>query len=274
MLTIVNAALSLNMGLRAPVTPRAVAPSMNFYTVFHEFKVGKTEMSSDEFWGAIAGVDMAEMAKGQHESGIFNHYFMPGAVDGPMMCLWECKDKEMGSDAFKAFIDGPESPAGGLLNKVYPISDMGMTPASAWPTMPAPGAKSAGSFFWVKHTFNEGTAEGFWENMATIDMDEFAAANKKKGFCNHLFMPTTDPSTVFCVWESKAPMTAEEFAVFMDGPDGPAPGVFTNAVYPVMEGGTTPPAAFPISWMDETMAKIEAFGEEALAKFEEVFKTA
>merc|ERR1719262_58758 len=153
------------MGLRAPVTPRAVAPSMNFYTVFHEFKVGKTEMSSDEFWGAIAGVDMAEMAKGQHESGIFNHYFMPGAVDGPMMCLWECKDKEMGSDAFKAFIDGPESPA--------------------------PGAKSAGSFFWVKHTFNEGTAEGFWENMATIDMDEFAAANKKKGFCNHLFMPTT-----------------------------------------------------------------------------------
>ena len=62
MLTIVNAALSLNMGLRAPVTPRAVAPSMNFYTVFHEFKVGKTEMSSDEFWGAIAGVDMAERA--------------------------------------------------------------------------------------------------------------------------------------------------------------------------------------------------------------------
>ena len=93
-------------------------------------------------------------------------------------------------------------------------------------------------------------------------MEAFAAANKEKGFVNHLFMPTTDPSTVFCVWESKAPMTVPEFTAFIDGPEGPSPGTFTNAAYAVMEGGTVPSAAFPVSWLDETMAKIETVLED------------
>ena len=243
MFSLVTGSLSLNVGLRA-VAPsrtapsRTVAPSMNYYAVFHNFKPGK----ADEFWGAMGDVDFAAMAEAQHEAGIFNHYFMPSDVEGPIMCLWECKDKEMGSDDFQAFIDGPESPAADLVNKVYPINDMGVTPSSAWPTMPAAPTKSSGSFFWVKHTFNQGEAPAFWESMATIDMEAFAAANKEKGFVNHLFMPTTDPSTVFCVWESKAPMTVPEFTAFIDGPEGPSPGTFTNAAYAVMEGGTVPSA--------------------------------
>ena len=111
--------------------------------------------------------------------------------------------------------------------------------------------------------------------MATIDMDAFAADNKKKGFCNHLFMPTTDPSTVFCVWESKAPMEVAAFQEFIDGPDGPAPGIFTNVAYPVMAGGSVPSAAFPKSWLDETMEKIEEILplklDEIKAKFEGAF---
>ena len=138
MFSLVTGSLSLNVGLRA-VAPsrtapsRTVAPSMNYYAVFHNFKPGK----ADEFWGAMGDVDFAAMAEAQHEAGIYNHYFMPSDVEGPIMCLWECKDKEMGSDDFQAFIDGPESPAADLMNKVYPINGMGVTPSSAWPTMPA-----------------------------------------------------------------------------------------------------------------------------------------
>ena len=254
MLAIATASLSLSVGLRGPVAKaRVAAPAMNFYTVYHEFKEGK----ADEFWSGVADIDMGAFAKSQHESGVFNHYFMPSDYNGPIMCVWECKNKAMGSDDFQDFIDGPESPAAGLINKVYPINEMGFAPASAWPTMPAAPVKSTGSFFWVKHVFRESATEGFWANMASIDMDALAAANKEKGFTNHLFMPTTDPTTVFCVWESKVPMTAGEFTMFIDGEEGPAPGVFTNFVYPVMEGGSVPSAAFPMTWQDEVMAKID-----------------
>ena len=54
---------------------------------------------------------------------------------------------------------------------------MTMTPSSAWPTMPAAPTKSSGSFFWVKHTFNQGEAPAFWESMATIDMLAAQAAS-------------------------------------------------------------------------------------------------
>merc|ERR1719473_2283021 len=143
------------------------------------------------------------MAKEQHEAGVFNHYFMPSAPEGPMVCVWECKDTEMGSKDFKAFIDGPTSPAQGLVNKVYPINPAAVGLTSAWPAMPKAPVASTGSFFYVQHTFNKGKAAEFWDGMADVDLEAFAAANAAKGFSNHLFMPTTDPSTVFCVWESK-----------------------------------------------------------------------
>ena len=58
------------------------------------------------------------------------------------------------------------------------------------------------------------------------------------------------------------------FAV--DGPNSPAAEPFVNTVYKVLPAGATPSAKFPPSWIDQTMKKIEEFGEEVLAKFEEV----
>ena len=68
-------------------------------------------------------------------------------------------------------------------------------------------------------------------------------------------MPQDD---IFCIWEASQPLSAEEFQSFIDGPDGPAPGVFINRVFPVIEGGITPSTAFPASGLNAIMAKIEA----------------
>ena len=242
----------------------------NFYAVFHTFKRGK----KDAFWESLADADFAAMAKAQHESGIFNHYFMPADVDGPVLCLWECKDTEMGSVAFKEFIDGPDSPAADLNNKVYPINEAAATPGSAWPTMPKTPVPTTGSFFWVQHAMNKGKNDEFWETVASVDMAAFAAANKAKGFHNHNFLPTTDPSCIFCVWETKEPMEAAEFQTFIDSEV--FPGLMTNRVYPTMEGASLPSAAFTTSWLDETMKKIEEFSnfnlEEIVAKLKEATK--
>ena len=61
--------------------------------------------------------------------------------------------------------------------------------------------------------------------------------------------------------------------VAVDGPNSPAAEPFHNRVHKVVPAGAVPSAAFPPSWMDTTMKKIEAFGEEVLAKFEKAGKT-
>merc|ERR1711924_328250 len=142
---------------------------------------------------------------------------------------------DMGSADFKTFIDGPTSPANGLINKVFPINPAGNLPESAFPTMPAAPVASSGDFFFIKHTFtSKDAAAEFWASMPEVDMEAFTAANKAKGFHNHYFMPTTDPSTVFCIWESKAPVIVDEFQAFADEL---FPGTFVNEIYPVMAGG-------------------------------------
>ena len=216
---------------------------------------------------------MAAMAKAQHAEGVFNHFFLPGAPDGPILCLWECQDLAMGKKAMQKFIDGPSSPASTLVNEVYPVygSSFPATPASAWPQMPKAAAASSGSFFWVHHTFNKGQSASFFEGLADMDAAAFTAAMKAKGFYNHCFLPTGmgDADPVFCIWESKKPMSAEDFQVFIDER---APGIFTNAVYKVMDGGAVPSAAFPASFLDETMAKIEEALKDGGLKIEGALK--
>ena len=92
--------------------------------------------------------------------------FLPADTTGPILCIWETKDTEMGSAAFKQFIDGPTSPAQDLVNTVYPIHPSANGLSSAWPTAPAAPAASSGSFFWVQHTFNQGMSGPFWEGIA------------------------------------------------------------------------------------------------------------
>ena len=123
---------------------------------------------------------------------------------------------------------------------------------------------------------NKGKGDEFWAQMGEVDMPAFAAANKAKGFHNHVFLPTTDPNVIFCIWESKEPMEAADFSRFVDAEV--FPGLIQNTVYPVMEGASLPSAAFTASWTrrDETMKKIEEFStlnlEELVAKFKEATK--
>ena len=62
----------------------------------------------------------------------------------------------------------------------------------------------------------------------------------------HCFLPTgidaTDP--VFSVWESREPMSADDFRGFIEGPMSPIPGA-TSEVYQVASIGTPPLSAFP-----------------------------
>ena len=205
-----------------------------------------------------------------------------------MLCVWECKD-DMEPKEFTAFINGPDSPAQGLINKAYKVMPGAGVPPSAWPAMPTPTAvvqgdqdaseAPTGHYFWISHAFNKGKADEFFAAMATMDLEAFDAANVAKGFKNHAFMPSgpTDKDPVFCIWESKEAMTVAEFQAFIDGPDGPAPGTFVNSVYPVMAGATVPPTAWPKSFLDEAMDKIESMMpfkvDSLVAKFEEATKS-
>lgn len=67
-----------------------------------------------------------------------------------------------------------------------------------------------------------------------------------------------------------APHSPSSCVFAVDGPNSPAAEPFVNTVYKVLPAGATPSAKFPPSWIDQTMKKIEEFGEEVLAKFEEV----
>ena len=115
---------------------------------------------------------------------------------------------------------------------------------------PAPAANSAGTksrFFAVYHSFNEGKADDWWAAMMKMTPDDMMAAAKKNqsvGFHNHTFMPEGGDKPVYCLWESEKDITEEEFQTFIDGPDGPGPGVFTNKVRRHMAGGGITPAPF------------------------------
>jgi hypothetical protein len=233
--------------LRPAVHPRISSPVMSeYYAVYHSMKKGKSEA----FWEQIASMDPVETAKAQHEGGIFAHNFLPTWENGPILCLWECKDETKPKE-FQEFIDDLFGAT--LVNKPHKVLPSGMLPASAWPEMPAASVPSTGSFFWVDHTFKKGAAEGFWQAMADLDMAAFQEANRDNGMWNHLFLPTgeSEQDSVFCVWESKESMSAAEFQTFIDSPDSPA-GAFTNMVYPVMEGAMLPSAAFTGSGSDAT----------------------
>merc|ERR1719421_2590282 len=85
---------ALLVGVRPSAMPR-VLPVMqadepkHFYTVTHTF-TGKE--AAEEWWAAMGEMDLAEMAVKQHETGIIGHSFMPSSADGPIFCLWECKE--------------------------------------------------------------------------------------------------------------------------------------------------------------------------------------
>jgi len=105
------------------------------------------------------------------------------------------------------------------------------------------------TFFAVVHTFVEGKAEGFFSMMSSMSEADMAAMTEKNhalGFHNHSFMPTGGDK-VLCVWECKDDTTPEAFQSFVDGTDGPAPGVFVNQCYKVLPGAMTPASFFKVT---------------------------
>ena len=100
--------------------------------------------------------DWAAMRKKNNDLGYHNHTFLPAGVDGPINCLWECKE-ETSPEAFQAFIDGPDGPASGtLVNKCWKVMDGAILPRP-WnfdsPPDMAPPVEKTGSMFWIKHDF-------------------------------------------------------------------------------------------------------------------------
>lgn len=124
-------------------------------------------------------------------------------------------------------------------------SKLGATADATTTEEPTP-VEAAPIFFTVVHTFLPGKAEGFFamiSSMSEADMGAMAEKHNALGFHNHSFMPTAGDK-VLCVWEAKADTTPEVFQNFIDGPDGPAPGVFTNSVYKMIPGAMSPASHF------------------------------
>jgi len=108
-------------------------------------------------------------------------------------------------------------------------------------------------FFSVIHEFNPGKAAEFWEMIGSFSPADWEAMAKKHhdlGFHNHTFLPSSPTGLVNCVWEAKDSTAVEDFQAFIDGPDGPGPGIFTNKVYKVMPG-----AVLPSSFWHEAVPK-------------------
>jgi len=182
------------------------------------------------------------------EAGFYNHAFMPSSTEGPILCLWESKEP-CTVDAMQAFIDSDKSPAGdSFTNDVYPVMEGGMPPASGFPAAPAPPKATTGSFFWVHHEFTEGGPEKFWPAMASVDTAEVMAKQNALGYHCHSFLPSKTEGPVFCVWETREPMTVEQFQEFIDGPNGPTPegGVFKNTVRLAQPGSMCLSAKFAL----------------------------
>ncbi|MBQ99281.1 MAG: hypothetical protein CMO60_00285 [Verrucomicrobiales bacterium] len=108
----------------------------------------------------------------------------------------------------------------------------------------------ASTFFIVHHQFKPGKAAAWWDIAMSAMSDEAGwaaavAANLDAGFFNHSFNPTSPDGPVFCVWEARDGITAEQFQDFIDGPTGPNMGInaFNNNSFPVnveLTGGQTP----------------------------------
>lgn len=241
-----------------------------FWVVQHKFKDFK---HAQKWWAATweffdtPGAPEAVAAQ-QQALGFANVFFLPGGLDKTMYCVWESKF-DVSEEEFQSFIDGEDgapSPAAGLTNKVYKSNGAGMMPptaflstatpveaVTAWlsklfgKAKPAGPAQSTGSWFLVHHTFRRGEAEPFWERIGAMAPEDWVAMTERfneLGFHNHFFNPTTDPSTVFCLWECKDDISERDFQKFIDGPDGPGPGVFRNDCLKVAPGAVLPEAKF------------------------------
>jgi len=113
----------------------------------------------------------------------------------------------------------------------------------------------ASTFYIVHHEFKAGKAEKCWETAYAAmspggGWDDAVAANKEKGFFNHSANALTKTGPLYCFWEVKEGISAEDFQEFIDGPSGPGFGqdALMNICKPIdtalMNGQTPYPPVF------------------------------
>lgn len=114
--------------------PKPQMPSTgSMFWVYHEFQEG----AGPSFWESMAGMtpeQMGAMASKNASLGFWNHSFQPLAPEGPVICVWESQ-REMSSDEFQQFIDGPDGPGGGqvFLNQVHKAIPGAVLPPAKFP---------------------------------------------------------------------------------------------------------------------------------------------
>ncbi|KAJ1468060.1 hypothetical protein T484DRAFT_1985107 [Baffinella frigidus] len=106
------------------------------------------------------------------------------------------------------------------------------------------------TFYVVHHTFKVGKAPTFWKEAGEMMGDPVAmkAALDKTlaaGFHCHTFMPVNMEGPVFCVWETRVGLGAEELQEYIDGPDGPGKGLCMNNTVMPINAALNPAPPFP-----------------------------
>ena len=220
-----------------------------FFFVVHTFKEGKAE----EWWKGIAEVlsaddQPAKMREQQKSLGFYNHFFLPMGGDNPVLCLWEAKEA-VSIDAFQAYIDGPDGPAGdAMINTVYPLIAGSSIPSpSAFSGEAAATAKpTGGAMFWIMHTFKSDEAqEKFWAYMSNDhDAEKYTASNRENGFDNPFFLASGPAGPFACIWESKQDISSEEMLAFMNSEKGPVPGTMDHKVHKIDVSSAFAPSAY------------------------------
>ena len=83
----------------------------------------------------------------------------------------------------------------------------------------------ASKFFHVQHEFRSGKSQEWWNAVQAKmapggDWDEAIAKNLEAGFYAHAFCPIALEGPVFCIWEVREGITADQFQEFIDGLTG------------------------------------------------------
>jgi hypothetical protein len=216
------------------------------------FAVHQTvDASAAEDWFAANMVaNLKEAAKMQHAAGFFSHHFLPADDGSAILCIWEGKDATCAPEELQSFLEGPARPAGDALASSHvhkALASVAVTPKSCWPEMPDEPAESWGDFFWVRHELHDGAARDFWSD--ALARDTPFSSPYPELLHNHFFLPSGPAypgGPIFSVWETREPMSIDEFQAFIDGPRSPAAGACTNAVHKVSRSFCAlPSAAFP-----------------------------
>lgn len=233
-----------------------------FYSVEHTFVDDQKKVDGWlEFVGAQKPEDQKANSDKWHAMGFHNHAFLPASMSagGKVNCLWECK-VDCSPEVFQSFVDGPDGPGEGVfVNKCFKMMPGGLVPESFFANKEVEHPKNspAGDVFWVRHDFVSADAGGkFWSFMQSLKPSDMAGLTAKWngiGYHNHTFFPGAPEGPCYCIWEADKTMSVEDFAAFIDGPDGPGQGVpgvdgsvFKNTCHKVLPGASLLDAKFTL----------------------------